>query len=261
MIKLISIKSYKIIELKENLCDSIIKSVKYCNEEIKNKDVLVISSKVLALSQGKQVSLENIIPSNKAIKLGKIYSMQPELTELIIKNSDLIFGGVENVLLTLVNNNFIANAGIDQSNSYGENTVILWPNNPYESAKQIRKQLMKNYDLKQLGIIISDSHVSPLRKGVIGSSIGVFGIKPVQDCVGKKDLFNRKMHYTKRAIADQITSASHLIMGECDEQIPYVISRNVNVEFTNESINPNESYVKLKNCLFMNSLKNYFIKS
>lgn len=257
-IKIIPIKSSKIIECQDNIINCLDESLKYGNEKIKEKDIIVFSSKVVALSQGRKINLETIISSSKAKHLANQYSMDDKLTELVLKEADVIFGGVKEVLLTSVYNNLIANAGIDSSNS-GNGSAILWPSNPYEVADKLKNELIQKYELKNLGVIISDSHIQPLRCGVIGSAIGASGFKPVENCIGKKDLFGREMHYTKRAIADQVATAAHLVMGECDERTPFAIARNIKAEFTNESIDPKDTYVLFENCLFMNSIKEYFM--
>jgi coenzyme F420-0:L-glutamate ligase len=256
-VKIIPIKSSKVIDCQDNIIDCLDESLKYNNEKIKEKDIIVFSSKVVALSQGRKINLETVISSSKAKHLANQYSMDDKLTELVLMEADVIFGGVKEVLLTSVYNNLIANAGIDSSNSC-KGSVILWPSNPYKTAKELRKELIQKYELQDFGVIISDSHIQPLRSGVIGSAIGASGFKPVENCIGKKDLFGREMHYTKRAIADQVTTAAHLVMGECDEQTPFAIARNVKAEFTHESIDPKDTYVLFENCLFMNSIKEYF---
>jgi len=170
----------------------------------------------------------------------------------------MIIGGLPEVLLTVKNNQFIANAGIDRTNSGGSDYVTLWPENPYASAKLIRKELMNEYSLKHLGVLISDSHVSPMRQGVIGSAIGIAGIKPVEDLRGRTDLFGYTIHFAKRAIADQVVTAAHLVMGECDEQTPFVIVKGVKAEFTNQEIKPDEVHMPFNKCLFTNTLKEYW---
>ncbi|MBN1923708.1 MAG: coenzyme F420-0:L-glutamate ligase [Nanoarchaeota archaeon] len=258
MINVIPVKAYRIISKGEDLAKAVTASLAYNKETIKEKDVIIVSSKVTALCEDRARDLRRATPSREAESLGLEYNMSPQLAQLVIENSDLVIGGVEKVLLTMVNNTLIANAGIDKSNAGDEDTVILWPSKPYESASNLRNELRDYYKLHDLGVIISDSHVTPLRSGVIGSMIGVAGIRPVDDCIGRTDLFGRKMQYTKRAVADQLVSAAHLVMGECDEIVPFVLIRGANAGFTNEIINVNDSKVLFKDCLFMNSIRKYF---
>lgn len=257
-IELIPIKAHKIITKEDNLLESIIKSFVYNEARLCEKDILIVNSKIIATCEGRQVDLSDVIVSNEARVLAQKYSIDPQLTQLIYENAHVIFGGVPKVLLTEIYGNMIANAGIDKSNSGGSNIVILWPKEPYKSAEYLRNELMKYYSISNLGLIVSDSHVSPMRQGVVGSAIGVAGFVPVENCIGRKDLFNHTMEYTKRAIADQVTTAAHLLTGECDERIPLVVARGVSAEFTDKKASHSEIYMPFEKCLFMNSLRDYF---
>ena len=65
------------------------------------------------------------------------------------------------VMLTMKNNILIPTAGIDESN--GKGYYILWPKDPYQSAKKIYNFIKQEFKLNNFGIIISDSHCVPLR--------------------------------------------------------------------------------------------------
>src|SRR3989344_4124826 len=56
-------------------------------------------------------------------------------------------------------------AGIDKSNAGGYYVLPL--KNPNASAKKIRNFVKKEFKLKKLGVIIIDSHTTPLRYGVV----------------------------------------------------------------------------------------------
>ena len=64
-------------------------------------------------------------------------------------------------MLTMKNNILIPTAGIDESN--GKGYYILWPKDPYQSAKKIYNFIKQEFKLNNFGIIISDSHCVPLR--------------------------------------------------------------------------------------------------
>ena len=142
------------------------------------------------------------------------------------------------MLLTEKNHVLIANAGIDHSNSGGGQNYSLWPTHPFKVAAELTQELKKKYSLNEFGIIIADSRVQPVRRGVVGVAIGVAGFEPVVDCRGKCDLFGSEMNYTTRAIADQLTDVAHVVMGECDEQTPFVLINEVPAIFTDKTIDP-----------------------
>ncbi len=253
MINIIPVKASRIIKPSDDLISVLEKSL----TNLLNRDVLVISSKVVAITEGRTYELNTITPSSEAELIADKYSMDSRLVQLVINNSDEIIGGVKGVLLTIVNNTLTANAGIDKSNC-GVGRAVAWPSNPYESARIIRSELMSYYSIKDLGVIISDSHVTPLRQGVIGQAIGVAGINPVEDLRGRKDLFGYTLTYSKRAIADQLVTAAHLVSGESDEMTPFIIIRGFNGEFTDELINQSSVYVPFNKCLIVNSIREYF---
>ena len=80
--------------------------------------------------------------------------------------------------------------------------------------------------LKNLGVIATDSHTTPLRWGVTGITIGLAGVEPLEDICGKKDLFGREMQITKINLIDPLTSMAVLLMGESNESTPIVVLRN-----------------------------------
>lgn len=126
---------------------------------------------------------------------------------------------------TLKNNIFIPSAGIDESNA--DKHYILWPKNPKQTAKKIYQWFRKKYRLKNLGIIISDSHTIPLRRGVLGISLAHYGFVPLKDYRGQTDLFGRPFAMTQTNIADGLAAAAVLIMGEGAECTPLAIIRDV----------------------------------
>ena len=161
------------------------------------------------------------------------------------------------MLLTVNSGIFIANAGIDHSNAGEENDWILWPANPYDLSASVVSYIKEKYHINEFGVSISDSRVQPLKRGVVGVSIGVAGFYPIEDCRGRSDLFGYKMRFKVRALADQITDAALAEMGECDERTPFVLIHNAPVSFTDEAIDPNMMLMPMDEDLFVEILKKY----
>jgi coenzyme F420-0:L-glutamate ligase / coenzyme F420-1:gamma-L-glutamate ligase len=87
-----------------------------------------------------------------------------------------------------------------------------------------------------------------MRYGCSGVAIGCSGIPSILDERGKKDLFGRELKVTRRAVADNIASASELLMGEADEGIPVVLVRGLDLPFGNyEGV----EQIPAEDCLFM----------
>lgn len=145
------------------------------------------------------------------------------------------------VILTIKNNTLLPSAGIDESN--GNGYMILWPKRIPSLLKEITIHLKKTRRIKNLGVITTDSHSIPLRYGTIGISIGSYGIEPLRDYRGTKDIFGRILKFTKVNVVDALAAAGVLLMGEGNEQVPCVIIRNASfVSFTD---NP-RAYKKLQ---------------
>ncbi len=235
-----SLKTTHIIQANENLFEVLLETLNYNNISLKEKSIIVIAETLVATTQGRIINLNSInLISDKAQKLAIEFSMDPKLVQSVVNEADVIIGGIPKMLLTEKSGILIANAGIDKSNSGPDNFYTPWPENPFAEARKLTNLIKEKFHLKNFGIIISDSRVQPLRKGIVGVAIGVDGFDPVMDCKGRKDLYGHEMEWTERALADQLCDAAHLVMGECDEQTPFVLIQNAPVNFTDKKIDEN----------------------
>ena len=255
--ELFSIK-LPLIKKGDPLLDIIISELDKQGKLLKDGDIIVIAEKVVATSQGRVVSLSSVTDiTERAKKLAQEYDMDERFVELIIRESSMILGGLTHVILAQVNDFLIANAGIDQSNA-GQGKVVLLPKDLNKVVWEYWRELRKEFGINNLGVIISDSRVQPLRKGTIGIAIATAGFEPVEDLIGKPDLFNRPMKITMRAIADDLTSAAQFLLSEANQQTPVVIIRESNVEFTeNPKMTPEMAPEK---CLYMNIFSKYLLE-
>ena len=255
--ELFSIK-LPLIKKEDPLLDIIISELDEQGKLLKEGDIVVIAEKVVATSQGRVVSLSSVTDiTERAKKLALEYDMDERFVELIIRESSMILGGLTHVILAQVNDFLIANAGIDQSNA-GQGKVVLLPKDLNKVVWEYWRELRKEFGINNLGVIISDSRVQPLRKGTIGIAIATAGFEPVEDLIGKPDLFNRPMEITMRAIADDLTSAAQFLLSEANQQTPVVIIRESNVEFTeNPKMTPEMAPEK---CLYMNIFSKYLLE-
>lgn len=225
----------------------------------KNGDVLVISSKVLALSQERVVKLSEILPSAKAKKLAKNnYHRDARLVELIFREAESVFIGP--VLTTLKDGILIPGAGIDLSNA-PDGYAILWPKNPWAAAENLAKTFHTKFHLKRLGIIISDSRCTPLRWGVTGLALAWAGFLGVEDARGEHDIYGKPLTVTKKAVADNLASAALVVMGEAGERVPFVVIRDAPVKFTLRKQKLSEIFVKPSECIYSGIYKKNFLKS
>ena len=133
--------------------------------------------------------------------------------------------------LTIKDGMVMATAGIDESN--GDGKLILLPKNSFKAAEKLRKQLLNFYKIRNLGVIISDSRTTPLRRGITGAAIGYAGISGLKKYRGAKDIFGRSFKFSSVNIPDSLAAAAVLIMGEGAEKIPLALITDVNIKFQN----------------------------
>jgi coenzyme F420-0:L-glutamate ligase/coenzyme F420-1:gamma-L-glutamate ligase len=233
----------------DNIIDFILDSMSQQNLHFQDNDILVLAESAVATSQGRIVNLGTIKPNKRAQKLGEKYNMDPRLTQIILNEADEILGGVDHVLLTLKDNVFQANAGVDKSNA-PKGYVTLLPDNPVKTAQDYREHIYQKFNAK-IGVIIADSRTQPLRLGNVGLALAVSGFKPVKDIRGQKDLFGKPLRITRSAVADNLASAAQILMGESNESIPAVLIRDAPVEFTDEKISMGEMIISDEECMYV----------
>ena len=105
-----------------------------------------------------------------------------------------------------------------------------------------------------LGVIITDSHTTPLRRGVTGVALAYAGIRGVKNFVGQPDLFGRLLQMTHINVVDALATASVLVMGESNERCPLAVLEYSRVEFTDQS-DPRELQISLEDDLYGPILK------
>jgi coenzyme F420-0:L-glutamate ligase/coenzyme F420-1:gamma-L-glutamate ligase len=150
------------------------------------------------------------------------------LVHLILQESKSLSRTAPGVMIVRHKLGFIsANAGIDSSNvGRSEDWVLLLPENPDASARALRQQLEEAFEAP-IGVIVSDSHGRPFRKGTQGIAIGLSGIPAMLDQRGQTDRFGRVMQSTELPLADQLANAADLVAGAGSEGIAAVRLRGV----------------------------------
>jgi len=192
---------------------------------VRNGDILVVSSKFIAVSEGRVVDLASVVPSDSAITTSGNLGISPELCELVIRESDEVIGGVTGFMLALKEGLLTPNAGIDKSNiQHGK--VVLYPRSPLESAVALVEEIRFRRGVA-IGVVVSDSRLMPTRKGTVGVALAAVGLEAIADLRGKPDLFGNVLKVTSQAIADDLCSGAQVVMGEANESIPIVLVRGL----------------------------------
>jgi coenzyme F420-0:L-glutamate ligase/coenzyme F420-1:gamma-L-glutamate ligase len=192
-------------------------------------DVLVITSKIVSKAEGRRVDLRTITPSPRAVDLAEKTGKDPREVELVLSESVEISRFRLGALVVRHRLGFIsASAGIDHSNvgADGEEWVLMLPRDPDGSARALRSQL-RALTGAQIGVILSDTHGRPHRRGNVGVAIGVAGIPAWIDLRGQPDLFGRALQHTDIGLADEIAAAADLLSGQAAEGLPVTLIRGL----------------------------------
>ncbi len=192
--------------------DDLLAKILASSLKLQDNDVLAISSKVVSIDEGRCVPAQTANKVDLMHQEAQLYT-QPKHTER--------WG----YLFTITHGVLGGSAGIDLSN--GNDHFILWPKDPMASAERLRKELLKAYKIKKLGVVITDSTSRPLRRGAMGMALSWSGFEPLYDYRGTKDIFGRPIKVEQANLVDGLAAAAVLVMGEGAEQTPLALMRGV----------------------------------
>jgi coenzyme F420-0:L-glutamate ligase/coenzyme F420-1:gamma-L-glutamate ligase len=195
-------------------------------------DVLVVTSKIVAKSEGRLVELSSVKPSAEARSLAAETDKDPRLVEVILRESLGVLRKRPGLIIVEHRLGFVcANAGVDHSNVIGEDGshadwVLLLPENPDASAAALRERLQRESEAS-IGVLIIDSHGRAWRKGTVGVAIGVSGFPALVDLRGEPDMFGEILRVTEVGLADEAAGAASALMGQASEGCPAVHMRGL----------------------------------
>jgi len=216
---------------------------------LKNGDVIVISSKYISNSQGRIIDTTTTSISDQSNYISEKFKIKPKFAEVILRESDKIFGGVSGFVITSSDSILAPNAGIDKSNTDGTK-LILYPENPYQVAENIKRKIFFEYNI-HVGIIIVDSRLMPARVGTVGIAIACAGFEPVNDLRGKQDLDGNPLKVTFQATADNLASIANHKMGEGSESQPIAIIKDSKCNLTSRTISHKEMAISHEQCVYI----------
>lgn len=167
--------------------------------ELRHRDCLVITQKVVSKAEGRLVAVDPEDPlSHKPL-------VERESVRILRRRGDLIISETSHGFVC-------ANAGIDLSNVERGQAALL-PIDSDRSARGIRDRLKARAGV-EVGVVISDTFGRPWRRGVTDVAIGCAGIAAVVDLRGSTDTFGRELMVTEVAAVDEIAAAADLVMGK-----------------------------------------------
>jgi coenzyme F420-0:L-glutamate ligase / coenzyme F420-1:gamma-L-glutamate ligase len=195
--------------------------------ELRPFDVVVVAQKVVSKAEGRRAALANFAPSPRAFELARECGKDPRVVEAVLSESQEVLRVAPNVLIVRHRLGFVmAQAGIDRSNVPDDDSVLLLPLAPDESAARLRAALGAAF-AAEVGVVISDSFGRPWRLGTTNVAIGCAGLPALWDRRGERDRDGRVLEVTQVAYADAIAGAAGLVMGEGSEGVPCALVRGL----------------------------------
>ena len=180
---------------------------------LEERTVVAVASKVVAIGEGRCVPVDAV----------------PDKDALIIREADWYLERdlvpQRWVLPTLTHGVLIPSAGVDESNGAGH--YILWPADPAASARGIWRFLRRQFGLRHVGVLVTDSRSVPLRRGLVGFALAACGFRPLRDYRRRRDLFGRPLRVSQTNLADGLAAAAVLAMGEGNERTPLAVLTDV----------------------------------
>ncbi len=228
---------------------------------LQNKDIIILTSKIVSKAQGRMRRMADVVPGPKAEYISRKTGKDAQWLQMIFDEGDEILaimplkGIVEKHILGASDDAAVANelveheqalcitlgrdgrlhtcdAGIDGSN-HEKGVVSLLPADPDQAARDIRTDLQKLTG-KKLAVILADTELIPF--GTMDFAVGSSGIDPVSKQFGQKDIYGKPKFGGIDLTAHELCSASALVFGQTGAGIPVAVIRGYEFEI-NESAN------------------------
>jgi coenzyme F420-0:L-glutamate ligase / coenzyme F420-1:gamma-L-glutamate ligase len=221
---------------------------------LENRDILVVTSKLVSIFEGRTIELAGINPSLRARLFGKVFGKDPKKMELILRQGRVravvpmkwigkiasmwdrlsACTGNPDTLRRLYNRYSAAfmagthgvlldDAGIDLSNA-PDGWASLLPEDADESAKNIRSGIYHSTG-KDIAVIITDTAAAPFKLGGRDIALGCAGIDPLGRQYAAPDVFGNPKMGGLDLIADPLAGLGGLIMGQTNEATPLCLIR------------------------------------
>ncbi|MBI3785405.1 MAG: coenzyme F420-0:L-glutamate ligase [Deltaproteobacteria bacterium] len=176
-------------------------------------DILVICQKVVSKAEGRIARIADITASPFAEQIAaQTTDKDPRIVEIILRETTRIVKMNRGHLIVETGPGWVcANAGVDESNSLEDGTVILLPADPDASARRLKDAVRARTD-KDVAVLITDTWGRPWRDGLVDFAIGIAGIDAMLDLRGETDMNGRELHHTVMAQADALAATAGLMM-------------------------------------------------
>ena len=195
--------------------------------DLHDDDIVVVAQKAISKIEGRVVRLDDVTPSERAVEIAGDDG-DPRRVEWILREAKRVVRVRAPLVICETRHGFIcASAGVDQSNTPEEGTLVLLPLDPDASASKLREELRARSG-RDVGVIVTDSFGRPWRQGTTDVAIGAAGVQVMQDLSGDHDPIGYELKATFITVADEIAGAAQLVSGKLDRN-PVTIVRGLHM--------------------------------
>ena len=239
----------------DKLADVIVRCTEDEVDGIREKDIIIITSKIVSKAENSVATLSEVKPGKEAMRLSRKTGKAAPKIQLILDNDQEIVAVIplaglaekyimrstrrpDEVRQLLDKESCILvtrdragrvhtyDGGIDSSN-HPEDIVSLPPSDPDRSATEIRQEI-KRLTGKEVAVLIADTEIVPF--GTMDIATGSSGIEIITKRFGELDRFGKPKFGGVDIIAYELTAASALLFGQTDEGVPVAIIRGLDYE-------------------------------
>jgi coenzyme F420-0:L-glutamate ligase / coenzyme F420-1:gamma-L-glutamate ligase len=211
------------IEPGNDLAAQIVEAARAGGDPLIDRDIVVITSKIVSKAEGCAIELDDVEPSPFAESWAARWDKDPRVVEVVLRESKRIIRQIGPVLITETHHGFCcANAGVDQSSSGAHGRVLVLPMDSDASARRFRQRFAElGVDV---AVVISDTFGRPWREGQTDIAIGVAGIHPLRSYIGEVDPHGHEFRVQEICTVDELTAAAELVKGNTS-RVPVAVIR------------------------------------
>lgn len=211
------------IAVGDDLAAQIVAASIAAGDPLVDRDVVVITSKIVSKAEGCAVELDEVEPSAFASSWSARWDKDPRVVEVVLRESKRIIRQIGPVLITETHHGFCcANSGVDQSSSGAHGRVLVLPRDSDASARRFRERFAElGLDV---AVVISDTFGRPWREGQTDIAIGIAGMHPLHSYIGQHDPHGHEFRVQEICVADELTAAAELVKGNTS-RVPVAVVR------------------------------------
>jgi coenzyme F420-0:L-glutamate ligase/coenzyme F420-1:gamma-L-glutamate ligase len=199
--------------------------------ELRDGDVVVVSSKVVAKAAGRVVRSPDA-PRRRGLRpfSGRAADAAGAVREALVATETVRLvarrrtpRGLAQIVQSAAGP-VMAAAGVDTSNT-APGTALLLPREPDGAARDLRARL-RELGAPRVAVVVSDTAGRPWRVGQTDFALGCAGLQVIDDLRGTTDTTGNVLQVTERAVADEVAAVADLVKGKA-EGLPAAVVRGL----------------------------------